>query len=308
MTRGYETADAPSLAELMNLIEVHAGGHAGFTSDETQAVVSAMVRDPASDSRLVFATDGTLVAAALTPTPPKGGFRVDLMGGVHPQWRSRGIGRELLGWQLARAAEIHATEAPDARWVTHVGAVIGDEDSVRLFRRLGMTPARYWFEMVASTGRPPALPLPDGKRVTTYAPEHEKALHAAHMDAFADHWGFQHRELDKWATLTVRSEGFIPELSLLAFDGAELAGYVLSYDDADPQRLYIGHVGVRRPWRRRGLAGALLSRVLADASDAGRTSAGLGVDADSPTGAVGVYERVGFTVEYRAVTYSAPVD
>jgi ribosomal protein S18 acetylase RimI-like enzyme len=51
----------------------------------------------------------------------------------------------------------------------------------------------------------------------------------------------------------------------------------------------------------------LLAKVLAAAAQAGKSTAALGVDADSPTGAVGVYERVGFTVEQRAVTYSIPV-
>jgi ribosomal protein S18 acetylase RimI-like enzyme len=100
------------------------------------------------------------------------------------------------------------------------------------------------------------------------------------------------------------SADFLPELSSIAFDGDEIAGYVLGYRDADPTRLYIGQVGARRPWRRRGLAAALLSQVLHSARAAGKDFASLGVDADSPTGAVGVYERVGFTVEARAVTYS----
>lgn len=306
-TRGYQASDASALADLWNLIEQHAGGHPGFTPEDAQSILTAMVRNAGSDSRLVFAPDGALVAAAVTPTPPPGGFRVDLMGGVHPQWRGQGIGRELLSWQLTRAAEIHRTEAPGAAWEAHVGMLIGDEDALRLFRRFGMSPVRYWFEMVAPTAPAPATALPDGLRMITYSPEHEKALHATHSEAFADHWGYQRRDLQEWATLTVGSDSFLPELSLLAFDGDELAGYVLSYTDADPTRLYIGHVGVRRPWRRRGLAGGLLAQVLGAAGRTGRTSAGLGVDADSPTGAVGVYERVGFSVESRAVTYARPL-
>jgi ribosomal protein S18 acetylase RimI-like enzyme len=127
------------------------------------------------------------------------------------------------------------------------------------------------------------------------------------VEAFADHWGSQRRDYSDWVTLTVGSEGFLPDLSVVAFDGDEIAGYVLSYRDADPERVYIGQVGVRRPWRRRGVAAALLAQVLRDAAAAGFATASLGVDADSPTGAVAVYERVGFTVENRAVTYAAPL-
>jgi ribosomal protein S18 acetylase RimI-like enzyme len=307
MTRGYQLSDIPALNALLNVVEEHAGGHPGLTFEETRSLLTTMVRDSAADSRLVFAPDGTLVAAALTPTPPQGGFRVDLFGGVHPHWRGRGIGRELLSWQLGRAGEIHRAVAPDTRWQAHVGAVVGDEETERLCQRFAMTPVRYWLEMVANTEPTRAVPPPQGLRIAGYRPEYEQPLHAAHMEAFGDHWGYQRRGLDEWLALTVRSDSCRPDLSLLAFDGDEIAGYVLSYQDADPARIYIGQVGVRRPWRRRGLAQAMLVQVLAWAGRAGKKTAALGVDADSPTGAVGVYERAGFTIEYRAVTYSLPL-
>ncbi len=303
LRRPYAPSDAQALTDLVNIIEADAGGHAGFTVDDTTSLMSALIPDLARDTRLVIAPDGMLVGAAATTTPPKGGFRIDLFGGVHPQWRGRGIGRELLGRQLARAAEIHAAEAPDADWEVHAGAVLGDHEAIRLYERYGMTPVRYWFEMAAPTLDAPALTLPEGMCGQTYTPAYETALYAAHCESFRDHWGYQERSFEAWTTLSVRSESFLPELSRLAFDGDELAGYVLSYSDADPKRTYIGQVGVRRPWRRRGLAGALLAEVLMASHGAGFTTASLGVDSESPTGAVGVYERVGFRTEYQAVTY-----
>jgi GNAT superfamily N-acetyltransferase len=78
----------------------------------------------------------------------------------------------------------------------------------------------------------------------------------------------------------------------------------LCYDDAIADQIYIGQVGVRRPWRRRGLAAAMLTHVLKLAANAGRTTAALDVDAASLTGAVGVYERVGFHTEHTLVTCS----
>lgn len=101
--------------------------------------------------------------------------------------------------------------------------------------------------------------------------------------------------------------GFRAELSPLAFDDADIVGYVLSYAGPGPERLYIGRVGVARPWWRRGVAGGLLVRMFEAARAAGRTTAALGVDADGPTGAVGVYERVGFSVELRATSYALPL-
>ncbi|MGH3680733.1 MAG: GNAT family N-acetyltransferase, partial [Natronosporangium sp.] len=100
------------------------------------------------------------------------------------------------------------------------------------------------------------------------------------------------------------SDRFVPELSPLALAGDELAGYLLSYQDVDPDRFYIGQVGVRPGWRRQGLAGALLVRMLSAAGQAGRPWVWLRVDTESSTGAVGVYQRAGFTVESRSVTYA----
>jgi mycothiol synthase len=307
LTRGYEAADAPALAELMNLIEEHAGGRPCYLADELQELISALVRDPARDSSMLFGPGGELVAAGFTTTPPAGGHRIYLTGGVHPRWRGRGIGRAVLGRHLARAMEIHDELAPDAAWTAESRTPLGGEDAARLYRRFGMTPLRYWFEMAAPTAGAAALAVPPGVRVAAYSAEHEVALYSTHMEAFADNWGHQQRDLASWVALTVRSTRFLPELSRLAFEGGELIGYVLTYRHPEPDRVYVGHVGVRRPWRKRGLAGAMLADVLAAAGRAGYKQVALDVDADSPTGAVGVYERVGFAVELSSVSYSIPI-
>ena len=303
-TRPYAPTDAAALADLLNALETRAGGHPGWTAVELGPMLDSTVRDTAADSRMAWTADGTLAAMAIVSTPPVNGFRVDLWGGVHPDWQGRGLGRELFDWQLDRSAEIHQATAPDVAWQAHATTLVADEPARRLFRRFGLTPARYWFEMSAPTADPPALALPDGLRVVGYDPAREDAVYAAHMEAFTDHWGYQRRERADWLAMTVRSAGFRPEFSVLALDGEEIAGYVLSYRYGDPRCVYIGAVGVRRPWRRRGIAAALLARVLRAAARAGYDRANLGVDADSPTGAVGVYERVGFGVDHRAVTYS----
>jgi mycothiol synthase len=105
LTRPYRNDDAPTLAGLLNLLDLHAGSHGGYTSPEVQ---TTLVRDLADDTSMLFSPEGDLVAAAVNFSPTLGGNRVDLVGGVHPGWRGKGIGRELLASQLARAQAIHA--------------------------------------------------------------------------------------------------------------------------------------------------------------------------------------------------------
>jgi ribosomal protein S18 acetylase RimI-like enzyme len=101
---------------------------------------------------------------------------------------------------------------------------------------------------------------------------------------------------------------FRPEFSFLAYGDGEPLGMVIgheydAYAEATGERdVYIPIVGTRRAGRGRGIASALLSRALTEARAAGFTNASLNVDADSPTGALGLYERAGFTVEHTAVT------
>jgi mycothiol synthase len=305
--RPAEPDDAPDLTALLNLLDVHAGGHPGYAVDDVRNYLLRVVRDLDANTRLVFTDDGELIAAAVTSPPPPDGYRVDLGGGVHPAWRGRRIGRELLVGQLTRAAEQRREAGASAPWDAQCTVMADDADGIRLFKRFGLNPIRYWFDMVARTLRPPAVPLPPVLRMVPYASEYEIAVHAAHNEAFTDHHGFQPVDLETWTPMRVRSSRFLAPLSRLVFDGDELAGYLLSYRDVEPGMLYIGQVGVRRPWRRRGLASALLADVMAAAAEDGMKAATLGVDADNATGAVGIYERVGFAVENRAVSYSHPL-
>jgi ribosomal protein S18 acetylase RimI-like enzyme len=324
--RGYETGDAVAVAQVVNAIAEHNGYPPWAVPAAVDGFVASAIGDAATDSRLVFTADGTLAAVGMVSTPSAGGSRVNLFGGVHPQWRGRGLGRELLGWQLTRAEEIHAARAPAAEWTAFATEAAADQVTARLLHRFGLAPERYWFDMTApvppaaAPAAPPDGPaappdgpagpadgpaaLPDGLRSVAYEPAYEQALHAAFMEAFAENWGFQYRELDDWTPMSVRLEAFLPELSRLALDGDEIAGFVLSQRDTEPAQFMIAEVGVRAPWRRRGVAGGLLAEVLRDAGEAGMKTARLMVDADSPTGAVGVYERAGFTVESRAATYT----
>ena len=128
-----------------------------------------------------------------------------------------------------------------------------------------------------------------------------------------DHWGGFDAS-DATFAQWLDSPDFDPTLFVIAWDGDEIAGAVInSIDESENRELnrrrgLLDSVFVRRPWRRRGLAAALVARSLVVLRDRGMTSAWLGVDADNPTGALGVYERAGFAVHSRAIAYRKPFE
>jgi len=282
-TRPFADDDAAAVADLLNAAEVAHGGEPGFTAGEIRGFAGMLLGDAGGDSRLYLAADGTLVALAFIGAPPPGGAKADLIGSVSPDFEGRGLGRALLTWQLDRVAALRSA-------------------GIRLIERVGGTPVRYGVQMEAEAANVPVVPPPNGFRVVPYTEAIGRALHAAHSEAFGDHWGFEARPFDNWAPGAIHSDVFRGDLSRIAYDGQDIAAYVLAYDGVAGS-VYIGQVGTRRPWRKRGLASALLSASARAGFEAGKTNASLGVDADSPTGAVGVYERLGFEVRHKVVVF-----
>lgn len=164
---------------------------------------------------------------------------------------------------------------------------------------------RWFFDMVRPTLDDVAdVPLPAGFELRPVEPEQYPQLWRANREAFRDHWGgsdeseaAMHRFFDDPSNDSA--------LWVIAWDGDEIAGGIINSIHAEEnqalglQRGWLSSVFTRRPWRRRGLARALIARSLVLLRDRGLSSAALGVDADNPSGALGLYEAAGFAVEER---------
>jgi mycothiol synthase len=304
LVRPYVDADAQAVAALLNDVEAHFGGPAMFSPHDVGGWI-ADIRDADLDTRLAVSTDGKAVAYALVSAPPSGGQHAGLKGTVHPAWRGRGIGRDLLAWQLGRLEDLHHQVAPATEWIARTGAHGQDTAARRLFERSGFAPIRYWYGMetpIPATAA--AVELPDGLRVRNAVEVDPAALYAAHLEAFAGHFGFEPRGIQKWTAQTIGAPDFRPDLSRIVY-GDDIVAYVLSFDqEGQPDSLYVGVVGTRPGWRGRGIASLLLADVMAAAATAGKTRTRLNVDATNPTGAVRIYERAGFVVVSEFVSYS----
>jgi mycothiol synthase len=234
-------------------------------------------------------------------------YRTD--GAVHPDWRRRGIGSALLAHGIDRLRELASEHETDRPRLLGSWTADGQPGDAALLAGAGFEPARWFFDMTRpSLDDVPDVPLPPGFELRPVTPELARPVWHADVDAFRDHWGGfdgSDERLERW----LASPSTDLRLWVVAFDGDEVAGGVLSSIDAEENALmglrrgWLSSVFTRRAWRRRGLARALIARSLAVLRERGMTSAALGVDGANATGALGLYEGMGFVVTHRSTAW-----
>lgn len=230
-------------------------------------------------------------------------------GGVHPSYRGGGLGGELLDWAERTAVPLHNDRFPGRPLSLSSGCLSTNGAAVALHEQRGYQPARWFHAMVRDLSAPvPAAVIPAGVAITSYLPDMAEHARLIRNESFRDHWGSTETSAESWAHFLAAS-AFRPGLSFLAYQGSEPLGMLISREH-EAQReqtghseLYIALVGTRAAGRKRGIATALLMTAMSAARGEGYDRASLGVDADSLTGAVRLYERVGFTVEHTWTAY-----
>jgi mycothiol synthase len=272
--------------------------------------------DPARDMR-VAELDGRPVAYAWVDwVDTTDGLReYRTRGFVQPDARRRGIGTALFADGLGRIqamAAAHETDHPKVLGTWTQDKAIGSQ---RVAASFGLEPVRWFFDMERSLldELPEVPPLADGIEVRPVGADDGPAIWRADHDAFQDHWGgFDSSEAAyrRW----IDSPEFEPGLFIVAYEGDEIAAAVLNviYPEENAalgiKRAWLDSVFTRRAWRRRGLAKALIVRSFHLLRERGMEIAALGVDADNPSGALGLYESVGFAVTERMTAWRRPLE
>ncbi len=222
------------------------------------------------------------------------------LGFVHPAWRRRDLGATMQRYNERRLREIACQHPAASDKVFRVWATDTEYGALALFALFGYQPVRHYITMSRPIGEAlPDAPMPEGLEVRAVEPGHLRAIWAAMDEARQDHWGYRpatERDYQRWT----RDRLFAPHLWKVAWDGDQVAGMVLNRLDEEQnaqyrrRRGYSQGIFVRRPWRRRGLARSLLAQSIAMFREMGMEETALGVDTQNPSGALILYQSMGY--------------
>jgi ribosomal protein S18 acetylase RimI-like enzyme len=184
------------------------------------------------------------------------------------------------------------------------GAAHHDKLSTGCIQKQGWTLIRSFYRMVTDLESAPEVPpAPAGIKIRPYDPATEtESVYLAFEDAFRDHYGFVERPFEsgfaEFKHNLINMPGYDPSTWFVALDGDEIAGVCLCdpVDAQDSESGWVNELGVRRAWRKQGLGYHLLKHAFAAFYARGQKRAALGVDTNSLTGALRLYEKAGMRI------------
>lgn len=305
--------DAAAVAALMAAAEAVDDTGEHYAVDDVVEEMANPGIDVTRDWLLALDEEDEVVgSASLRPrAPSRRSIDVHVEGVVRPDRRGRGIGSALLERMLTRA-DTYAAERGLAL-VARGACPSGHTVACGLLEEHGFVPHRWQFVMEVDLAAPPA-PVPDlpaGYTIVTWEGVEDDELRAAHNLAFDGfHPGFTPWDAPMWTQWVSGARAHRPALSLVARDGdggitayLQTAEFDAVAEATGRREAFVAKVGTSPEHRRSGLAAALLGRGLALYREAGFQVAALDVDSENPSGALGVYQRAGFSTAKQLTFY-----
>jgi mycothiol synthase len=288
------------------------------TLNDRQRDLNDPETNPATDSLVVLTPTGQAAAMGWVFTPLEAGqeYVTFLWGEVHPQHRRQGLGDYVLSWMEKRADQILSGMPVDRPHSMRVFVKSGLQDRVALFEKHGFHAVRSFYRMQRDLHQPIDPPdlQPQHILIGWDSGRNEEGLRVIN-EAFSDHWGFIPMAAANWRLWVIDHEDFRPDLSfmVLSAETGEMVGMSVNKvfraenEARGIREGWIMDLCVRKPWRKQGLATALLNASMQAFKADGLETAGLGVDTENLTGALRLYKRLGFQPVMRNETFSKPV-
>jgi mycothiol synthase len=283
-----------AVADVLIADELDDGGQVVLGADFVEGEWSRAGFDLGTDAWVVL--DGVDSVVGYAQARRDAPTTVESWGVVHPSHRGRGLGPPLFDRVEERATQL-LDGHPAGRFRHSINA--GDRAAGAMLRARGLRPVRHFWHMQIDLGEPvDPGPAPDGIEITPIdAPDDLPVVHAVLVDAFADDWDHHPEPFDVWAEEEAMGPRFDPSLWLLAKEGGHAVGTLTASLSND--RAWVDYLAVLASHRGRGIGAALLRRSFAALARPGVERVLVNVDAQNPTGATDLYERVGMRIVKR---------
>lgn len=263
--------------------------------------------------RLIFSKNQKLVGYIEVWDVDNPPVRLTIWGHVHPAYTRCGIGTYLMHWAEKRAIKAIQRCPKGVRFAYQCGCDRHHIGTQKLFEAMGLHYYRDSWDMeITLTREPLEVIQPDGFIIRPYRhPEEFRSIILANEEAFEDHYGYvkksEEQHLEQWQHLIDTDPYFDPSVWFIAehIASGDIAGVSISRSRAwnNPDKAYLGSLSVRRPYRRKGLASALLKYTFRQFWLRGAPTITLSVDADNVTGATELYKRAGMHVIRHLMMY-----
>ncbi|WP_338089506.1 GNAT family N-acetyltransferase [Nocardioides lijunqiniae] len=248
---------------------------------------------------------------------------------------TEGLGRScsdvLVEWAVGQARAVGAARGLEVQQID-TGSFADDDRQHRWLEAGGFTKVRTWWQMSRPVTSDEADLVPSPERWETEKarfrlvrrgrdgmPDEDdlREVHEVLEGAFVDHFNSWAETFDEFMSRLREDPGHRWDHWWLAEvddgDGPTPVGALIgthSESANGPDGSYVAYIGVLEAARGRGVAKGLLRTVIADAAARGRDRVTLEVDADSSTGADGLYVSMGWVTKYVTESWhrDVPVD
>jgi ribosomal protein S18 acetylase RimI-like enzyme len=304
-SRQASMKDLPGIHQLEEKKSLHYHNVPGFSLERLRNEYETPGFEISRSVRLVEDQEGNIVALGEVWDESNPPVHPYIWLSVDPDLEDQGLEDYLLGWAEERASQVFDRLDPELRVALRSHSDHDVKSSGKAKLRAGMKQIRHSFRMrIEMDAEPPRPVFPPGISLRPYNPELDaRDVYDVDDEVFQDHFGYIKEDpeegFEKFLHHMTRDDSYDPSLWFLAVDQDDKIVAIClcrRYGSEDSEAGYVASLGVKRAWRRQGIAQALLLQAFGEFYRRGKRKVDLGVDAESLTGATDLYKKVGMFV------------
>jgi len=301
--------DTEAVLAVVHAYDIATLGYPDFASSDVVDVYNGSHTDPERDTWVVRDDSGTVCAWAFIASnygDDKDDLDVYSTPGI-----DAGVRPALVGAIVGRVAD-RAVDRGLSEVLATGYAVVGDDAWAAVLLDYGFKVSRRFSRMRIDFDGPRPFPVPPtGVTVRVFRPTVERDWsdwHRVLVDSFAEHWGSAEMTLAAFrARIDAEQDPNFAEWFFADLDGVPVGICQSTGSFKEQNAGWVRNLGVLPVYRGRGIARFLLEHAFATYTARGCTWAGLGVDTQNETGALGLYESVGLYPVFQADAYQRSI-